>query len=680
MADGIKNDNRTKDNDTRTIEQEIKELREKIRYHEYRYYVLDSPEISDAEFDDLMRRLEKLEEEHPELITPDSPTQRVGGEPLEGFRKVEHSSPMLSLGNAFNPGELKEFAKRIYRLAGTDQVTFVVEHKIDGLSAILTYEEGRLVLGATRGNGVVGEDVTENIRTIKAVPLRLKRNVNLEIRGEVYISKKDFQRLNERRLDNGEEPFANPRNAAAGSIRQLDPKIAASRSLSLIAYDLVRYGEGNLNSHLEALELIEELGFKVNWYQKCSNIEEVIAYCEEWTEKREELPFEIDGLVIKVNDLRLREKLGYTAKSPRWAIAYKFPAQQKTTTIKDIIISVGRTGALTPTAILEPVHIAGSTVSRATLHNEDEIRRKDIKIGDQVLVQKAGDVIPEVVKVIKEKRDGTEIEFTMPDFCPVCGGEVVREEGEAVSRCSNITGCPAQKREGILHFVSREAMNIDGVGPALIDQLLNEGLIEDYADLYSLKKGDLIPLERMAEKSAENALEAIEASKNRPLHNLFFALGIRHVGAGVARVLARVFHSVDELAEAELDDLIAIDEIGPTIAESIVSFFKAEHNRKVIDKLKKAGVKVTAEEKTEDKTIKELEGKRFVFTGGLPNLSRSQAKELVLAVGGEVTSSVSKKTDFVVVGEDPGSKYDKALELGITILNEEDFLKLVNQE
>jgi len=663
-----------------SLEQEIKELREKIRYHEYRYHVLDSPEISDAEFDALMRRLEKLEKEHPELITPDSPTQRVGGEPLEGFRKVEHSSPMLSLGNAFNPGELREFANRIYRLAGTDQVTFIVEHKIDGLSAILTYEEGRLVLGATRGNGVVGEDVTENIRTIKAVPLRLKRNVNLEIRGEVYISKKDFQRLNERRLDNGEEPFANPRNAAAGSIRQLDPKIAASRSLSLIAYDLVRYGEGNLNSHLEALELIEELGFKVNWYQKCSNIEEVIAYCEEWTEKREELPFEIDGLVIKVNDLRLREKLGYTAKSPRWAIAYKFPAQQKTTTIKDIIISVGRTGALTPTAILEPVHIAGSTVSRATLHNEDEIRRKDIKIGDQVLVQKAGDVIPEVVKVIKEKRDGTEIEFTMPDFCPVCGGEVVREEGEAVSRCSNITGCPAQKREGILHFVSREAMNIDGVGPALIDQLLNEGLIEDYADLYSLKKGDLIPLERMAEKSAENALEAIEASKNRPLHNLFFALGIRHVGAGVARVLARVFHSVDELAEAELDDLIAIDEIGPTIAESIVSFFKAEHNRKVIDKLKKAGVKVTAEEKTEDKTIKELEGKRFVFTGGLPNLSRSQAKELVLAVGGEVTSSVSKKTDFVVVGEDPGSKYDKALELGITILNEEDFLKLVNQE
>lgn len=678
MADGIKNDNRTKDNDTRTIEQEIKELREKIRYHEYRYYVLDSPEISDAEFDDLMRRLEKLEEEHPEFITPDSPTQRVGGEPLEGFRKVEHSTPMLSLGNAFNPGELKEFANRIYRLAGTDQITFVVEHKIDGLSAILTYEEGRLVLGATRGNGVVGEDVTENIRTIRAVPLKLRKDVNLEVRGEVYISKKDFEHLNERRLDKGEEPFANPRNAAAGSVRQLDPQIAASRSLSLIAYDLVHYGEGNINSHLEALELLQELGFKVNWHQRCSSIEEVISYCQEWTEKREELPFEIDGLVIKVNDLGLREKLGSTAKSPRWAIAYKFPAQQKTTTIKDIIISVGRTGALTPTAILEPVHIAGSTVSRATLHNEDEIRRKDIKIGDQVLVQKAGDVIPEVVKVIKDKRDGDETEFSMPDFCPVCGGEVVREEGEAVSRCTNVTGCPAQKREGILHFVSRNAMNIDGVGPALIDQLLEKGLIEDYADLYYLKKEDLIPLERMAEKSAENALKAIEGSKNRPLHNLFFALGIRHVGAGVARVLARVYHSVDELEEANLEELTEIDEIGPIIAESIVNFFKAEHNRKVIEKLKKAGVKLAGEGQSKGKVIKELEGKKFVFTGGLVNLTRNEAKELVLSVGGDVSSSVSKKTDYVVVGEDPGSKYDKARELGVTILSEVEFLKLLN--
>ncbi|MDI3546868.1 MAG: ligase [Halanaerobiales bacterium] len=662
------------------VKERIEELRDQIRYHEYRYYVLDDPVISDSEFDELMQELVKLEEENPDLITPDSPTQRVGGEPIDSFKKVEHRIPMLSLGNAFNAGELRDFANRIYRLAGTGEIEFVVEHKIDGLSAILTYQQGRFVQGATRGNGIVGEDVTENIKTIRSVPLKLKEAVDIEVRGEVYISKENFTRINQSRLEKGEEPFANPRNAAAGSVRQLDPRVAAQRSLSLLAYSLVSYGGEEIKTHLEALELLKELGFKVNWHQKCSSIEEVIDLCEEWTGKREELPFEIDGLVIKVNDLALRDKLGSTAKSPRWAIAYKFPAQQKTTVVKDIIISVGRTGALTPTAILEPVQIAGSTVSRATLHNEDEIRRKDVRIGDHVLVQKAGEVIPEVVKVIKDKRTGAEKEFIMPGKCPVCGSEVAREEGEAVTRCTNVTSCPAQRREGILHFVSRNAMNIEGVGPALIDQLLAKELIHDYADLYFLTLEDLLPLERMAEKSAGNVIEAIKASKERPLHRVIFALGIRHVGAGVARVLTGVYHSVDELARASAEELEAINEIGPTIAESIVNFFREPHNQEVISKLKKAGVELSAAEDDQKETNQALIDKRFVFTGGLKNYTRSEAKERVLAAGGKVTSSVSKNTDYVVVGENPGSKLEKARELGITILSESEFTELLSGE
>ncbi|MFP4016852.1 MAG: NAD-dependent DNA ligase LigA, partial [Halanaerobiales bacterium] len=516
------------------IKKRINNLREEIRHHEYRYYVLNSPEISDVEFDLLMRELENLEGEYPELITPDSPTQRVGGEPLDSFEKVEHTIPMLSLSNAFNDGELREFANRVYKLAGTEDIEFLIEHKIDGLSAILKYENGLLVVGATRGNGVIGENVTENIKTIRSVPLSLSEELTAEIRGEVYISKSDFEYINNKRLDEGEEPFANPRNAAAGSIRQLDPRIAAERSLSMFAYDLVSIEGREFKTHTEAMEFLKEMGFKVNWYHQCKNIEEVIYLCNQWTEKRDDLPHEIDGLVIKVNNLALRERLGNTAKSPRWAIAFKFPAQQKTTVVKDIIISVGRTGALTPTAVLDPVHLAGSTVSRATLHNEDEIRRKDVRIGDHVLVQKAGDVIPEVVKVIKEKRDGSEEIFKMPDNCPECGAEAVRQEGEAVTRCINVTGCPAQRLEGIIHYISRNAMNIDGVGPALVEQLLQNDMIEDYADLYKLKVEDLLPLERMGKKSATNAVEAIQGSKDRPMHNLVFALGIRHVGAGVA--------------------------------------------------------------------------------------------------------------------------------------------------
>lgn len=657
------------------IKKRIEELREEIRHHEYRYYVLDSPEISDAEFDQLMTELENIEKEYPELITVDSPTQRVGGEPLEGFEKVEHTVAMLSLSNAFNEGELREFANRVYKLAGRKDIEFVIEHKIDGLSAILRYEDGQLSVGATRGNGVVGEDVSENIRTIRSVPLKFSKGINAEIRGEVYISKGDFEKINERRLDNGDEPFANPRNAAAGSIRQLDPRIAAGRSLSMLAYDLLNVDGKNLKTHTEALEFLKDLGFKTNWFHRCKDINEVIELCNEWTEKREELAYEIDGMVIKVNNLSLREELGTTAKSPRWAIAFKFPAQQKTTIIKDIIISVGRTGALTPTAILEPVQIAGSTVSRATLHNEDEIKRKDIKIGDRVLLQKAGDVIPEVIKVIKDKRDGSEELFSIPTKCPVCGADAVRQEGEAVTRCINVTECPAQRREGILHFVSRNAMNIDGVGPALIDQLLENALIKDYADLYSLKMEDLLPLERMGEKSANNAINAIKESKGKPLHNLVFALGIRHVGAGVARVLTTVYSSIDELRKSKLAELEAIEEIGPVIAESIVNFFRGEHNQQVIEKLREQGIKMSVDKEENSSTVVDaVAGKRFVFTGGLDNLTRSEAKEKVISAGGKVSSSVSKNTDFVVAGESTGSKYDKARKLGLRILDEEEFI------
>lgn len=661
----------------KAIRERVEKLREEIRYHEYRYYVLDAPEISDAEFDQLMRELEKLEAEYPELISGDSPTQRVGGEPLSAFEKIEHSVPMLSLGNAFNEGELRDFAERVYRLAGRRDLEFLVEHKLDGLTAVLRYEAGVLTLGATRGNGIVGEVVTENIRTIHSVPLKLAQPLNLEVRGEVYISKDDFQRINAERLEQGEEPFANPRNAAAGSVRQLDPRIAAARSLTMQVYDLVNVEDLELRTDTEALTLLQDLGFKVNWYQSCRNLDELVEICKEWTIKREDLPYEIDGLVIKVNDLALRQEMGATARSPRWAIAYKFPGQQKTSLVKDIVITVGRTGALTPTAILEPVHIAGSTISRATLHNEDEIRRKDIRIGDHVLVQKAGDVIPEVVKVIKEKRDGSERVFQMPDKCPVCGAEAVREEGEAVLRCSNVTGCPAQLREGILHFISRDAMNIEGVGPALVDQLLEKGLLKDYADLYALREEDLLPLERMGKKSASNVIQAIGRSKERELHNLIFALGIRHVGAGVARVLAGAYKSIKELAGASREELEAIEEIGPAIAGSIVNFFREDKNLQVVEKLRQYGVKMSTDPEEEEASLVEgIAGKRFVFTGTLNNFSRTEAREKVLAAGGKVSSSVSKNTDYLVAGEGGGSKLAKARDLGVTVLTEEEFLEL----
>lgn len=660
------------------IKKRVKELREEIRKHEYKYYVLDNPEIADYEYDQLMKQLKELEEKFPELKTEDSPTQRVGGEPRDEFKRVEHSTQVLSLDNAFGKEELKDFDDRVKRNLSTDNYEYIVEHKIDGLSAILRYEDSTLDIGATRGNGRVGEDVTHNLRTINSIPLKLRqKNIDLQVRGEVFIKKQDFRELNKKREEKEKNLFANPRNAAAGSIRQLDPRIAADRPLSFIAYDLVEFEDSQkeILSHLEALNFLKELGFNINWYQKCKNIEEVIKICEEWEEKREEIDFEIDGMVIKINRLSLREKLGSTSKNPRWAIAYKFPAQQKTTKVKNIEVTVGRTGALTPNAVLEPVFLDGSTVSRATLHNADEVERKDVRINDTVLVQKAGDVIPEVVKVIKEKRTGNEIEFEIPEKCPVCGEEVFREEDEAVTRCTNIS-CPAQRKESVLHFVSRDAMDIEGVGPSLVDQLLNNDLIEDYADLYYLKKEDLIKLERMAEKSSKNVIEAIEASKERELNRLIYALGIRHVGSNTSRILTENFHSIDNLKSADKEELVNINEIGPVMAESIVNFFKSEHNINVLKKLRDANVKMEKTESQEEKT-QHLKEKSFVFTGALERYTRKEASDLVRKYGGVVKSSVSSKTSYLVVGDNPGSKYEQAQDLDIEILDEDEFIELL---
>lgn len=661
-----------------TVNGYAEELKREINYHNHCYHVKDAPEISDLQYDQIVRKLADLETAFPEIITPDSPTQRVGGEPIAAFQKVAHRMPMLSLGNAFNAEDLRSFDQRLKRMSGRENIEYVLELKIDGLTAVLTYERGQFIRGATRGDGEVGEDVTHNLRTVKSIPLKLKKPVSIDIRGEVYMTKAGFKELNDRRQESGESLFANPRNAAAGTIRQLDPKIARERPLGYLAYDLIYLGEDDLKTHIDVLRYLDELGFKVNQRQFCSNIEEAITVTTTWMAKREDWPFEIDGLVLKVNDLALREELGNTAKSPRWAIAFKFPAQQQTTSVSDILASVGRTGAITPVAILEPVEVAGSTVSRATLHNEDELLRKDVHIGDTVVIQKAGDVIPEIVKVITENRTGRERKFQFPKVCPVCGADVIREPGEAVHRCTNNLACSAQLREGIIHFVSRNAMNIDGVGPSLISQLLDKALIKDVADLYFLKKADLIALERMGEKSTENVLKAIEESKTRSLDRLLFALGIRHVGVGAARILMQTYSSLDDLMKATSEQLVELDEIGPKIANSLVDYFSHQRNRELITKLRRGGVKMEMV-LTDEKSDSVLAGKTFVFTGGLESVTRNQAKEMVFKQGGKVTSSVSKKTDYVVVGSDPGSKAKKARELGLRILTEEEFKLLITQ-
>ena len=664
------------------ILKKIEELREKIRSHNYRYYVLDDPAVSDAEYDRLMRDLIELEEKYPRYITPSSPTQRVGIEPVLEFTTVKHIAPMLSLANAFSIEELRAFDQRIKKLIPQKKLEYVVELKIDGLAVALVYENGVFIRGATRGNGVNGEEITSNLRTIKTIPLKLfSENIppRIEVYGEVYMKKSDFKKLNKERTKREENLFANPRNAAAGSVRQLDPRITAQRHLDTFIYRATFPEGNNLNTHMEVLNYLKKIGFKVNPHIKlCQDIEEAINYCQKWIEKKEELDYEIDGMVIKVNSLRMREELGSTTRSPRWAIAYKFPAQQVTTKVQGIIVQVGRTGALTPVAILDPVRISGSVVQRATLHNEDEIRRKDIRIGDIVLIQKAGEIIPEVVKVIKEKRTGKETEFLMPTQCPICGAKVFRPEGEVASRCNSLT-CPAQIKERIRHFASRNAMDIEGLGPAIIDQLVEKGLIKDISDLYFLERDGVISLERIAEKSADNLLDAIEKSKKKSLANLIYGLGIRYVGVHTSEVITRYYPTLDKFKKASLEELIEINEIGPKIAESIILFFKEKENLAIIERLRSAGLNFGQKEEKirEEKGVQILAGKQFILTGTLKDFTRTQAKEIISKLGGRVTGSVSKKTDYVVAGEDPGSKYQKALELGVTIINEEEFKKIV---
>ncbi len=652
----------------------VAELKKEINHHNQAYYELDRPEISDAAYDRLLKELMRLEKEYPQLVTSDSPTQRVGGKPLTGFQTVHHPEPLLSLSNAFSDADLKSFHQRVSQVV-KDRVEYVVELKIDGLTVALSYEDGLLVSGATRGDGYTGEDITQNLKTIVTVPLSLPEPISsLVVRGEAFMPKKAFLKLNEEREEGGESPFANPRNAAAGSLRQLSPQVAASRQLQVFVYDVIHVTDKEINSHSQALDYLKELGFLVNRVRFVSaSIEEVIDYIEQWTKKRHQLPYEIDGMVVKVNNLDQRRVLGTTSKAPRWAIAYKFPAEEGETFIKEIIVRVGRTGVLTPTALLKPVRLAGSTVSRATLHNEDLIKEKDIMIGDTVIVHKAGDIIPEVVSVIKEKRTGKETPFVMPEKCPECGSQVVRLSDEVASRCTG-GACPAQLRETLIHFVSRDAMDIDGLGPKILTQLLESGLVHDVADLYYLFQEQLAKLDRLGEKSAQNIISAVEKSKNNSLAQLIFALGIRFVGARTGKILAQHFSSLDDLRSATEEDLKEIPEIGAKIAQSIVMYFRQEQNLHILEKLKKAGVNMTAEKAPLQGS---LMGKTFVITGTLPTLSRKEAQNLIEERGGKVSGSVSKKTDYVVVGTEAGSKYDKAVALNISILSEEQLLNML---
>ncbi|WAC07091.1 MAG: NAD-dependent DNA ligase LigA [Thermodesulfobacteriota bacterium] len=659
----------------------IQELRERINYHNYRYYVLDDPEISDQDYDRIFRELENLEKKYPHLITPDSPTQRVGAPPLESFKTVTHNLPMLSLGNAFTEEEIIEFDRRLKRfLKDETDITYVAEPKLDGLAVELVYVDGIFYVGSTRGDGMTGEDVTQNLKTIKSIPLKLitkkikKIPPRFEIRGEVYIGIKSFHELNRHQDEKDEPRFANPRNAAAGSLRQLDSSITAKRPLDIFCYGVGLVRGYSFNSQEELLKTLPHWGFKVNPHlQVCKNINDVMKYYHHIEKIREELDYEIDGIVIKVNEFALQERLGTISRSPRWALAYKFPPRQATTKVIDIRLQVGRTGAITPVAVMEPVSIAGVTVSRATLHNQDEIDKKDIRIGDTVLIQRAGDVIPEVVSVVKEKRPEKTVPFKIPSSCPVCGSKVVREEDEAVYRCLNLS-CPAQLKKTIKHFASKRAMDIDGLGDKLVDKFVDEGIIGNVTDLYSLKANDLVPLERMGEKLALNIINAIEGSKERDLDRFLYALGIRHVGEHLAMILAEHYPNLEDLMDAQEDDLIQVNEIGPEVARSIVRFFSQRGNRDLIQRLKNMGIKLSAKRKKNGGT---LQGKTIVFTGTLTQFTRSEAEKLAESLGAQISSSVSKKTDLVVVGSDPGSKYEKAKNLGISIIAEDAFKKIV---
>jgi len=686
------------------INEKIERLRAQIRHYEHKYYVEDNPEISDYEFDQLMKQLEELEEQHPELITPDSPTQRVGGEAVLGV-SVEHRVAMLSLDNTYSPEELYEFDERVKRTLPDQNVGYVAELKIDGLGVALLYENGIFVRGATRGDGRRGEDVTANLKTIRTIPLRLSdtgRNIPLlEVRGEVYMQRDKLEEVNQVRIERGKTPFANVRNAAAGSVRLLDPKLTALRPLDIFIYSL-SYAEGiNFQTHIETFDALREMGFKLNPHTKVfPDIKGVIAYCKDWIKNRDSLLYDADGIAVKVNSLEQQQELGATAKSPRWAISCKFPARQAATKIEDIVVQVGRTGVLTPVAILSSVELAGVTITHATLHNEAEIRRKDIRIGDTVLVERAGDVIPKVVKVKTELRSGfvlnefvlndgytcsrrsgihpfktetDEKEFKMPENCPACGEPVTRTEDEVAIRCTSAS-CPAQLKRRIQHFASRNAMNIDGLGPARIDQLVDRGLVKDVADLFSLTKESVTKLERMGDKSAENLITAIQNSTQNEFARLLFGLGIQYVGKNVAEILAASYPSLDKLAIATQEELEAIYGIGPKVADIIVQFFQQESNRKLIDKLHFWKEVIQPGEDVRCS----LESKTFVLTGTLSSMSRTEATKSIKTAGGRVTSSVSKKTDYIVVGESPGSKHDRAVQLGIAILNEDEFKELLN--
>jgi DNA ligase (NAD+) len=658
--------------DTTALHQELVKLREEIAYHSFRYYTKDAPEISDYEYDMLYRRLEDIEKEHPEWITEDSPTQRVGGKISSGFNKYTHDQPMLSLGDVFNDGELRDFDQRVRNDLGGAPLEYVVELKIDGLAVNLIYENGLFVRGVTRGDGRVGEDITSNVRTIRTIPLHIQStSPHMEVRGEVYMPIDSFERLNSQRIDDELEPFANPRNAAAGSLRQLDPKVTAQRRLAFFAYALGGNVGLAIHSQEELLQALHDFRFQVNGeYRKFTTIDEVIDFIHSWDDKRRELPYATDGMVVKVNSFDQQVLLGNTVKIPRWAIAYKFPPERAQTKVLGISVSLGRTGVLTPAADLEPVRLAGTVVKRATLHNEDYIKEKDIRVGDTVIIQKAGEIIPEVVKIVPELRNGTETVYSLPVTCPVCGSPVVRRDGEAASRCSN-ADCPGVLQERIAHFVSRDAMNIDGLGDAIVSQLLAHDLIKTVADIYFLKKDNLVELDGFGEKSADNLLKAIEASKSVGLARVLFALGIRFVGAKAGRILAEEFGSIEAIMAATVSELTVIDEIGPRIAESIVTYFADSHHRDLVATLQSQGIDMTAEKRQLINTT--FDGEIVVLTGKLEKMTRQEAQKAVEDRGGKVTSSVTRKTTLVVAGADPGSKYDKAQQLGVRVIDEQEF-------
>ena len=661
----------------RLARKRAEELRREILYHEKKYYVDNDPQISDAEFDGLLRELRGFEARFPELVTPESPTQRVGEKPLEGFPSVAHAMPMLSIDNCFNEDDLREFEDRLRKLLPGEQVAYTVELKIDGLGISVLYRDGKFARAVTRGDGVRGDDVTGNVKTIRTLPLAIEEKKNVEVRGEIYLPFDVFRSINRAREEEGLPLFANPRNAAAGSIRLLDPREAAARNLSVFLYSLSVDGQEE-PSQWETLQRLKALGFKINPHSRlCPTLDEVLANYGEWAEKRDSLDYDVDGIVVKVDSAAQRRALGVTAKFPRWAISYKFPARQATTRVNDIVIQVGRTGALTPVAVLEPVKLSGTTISRSTLHNEDEIRRKDVRVGDTVLLERSGDVIPRVVSVMKERRTGREKVFVWPRSCPACGSEAFRPEGEAVSRCVN-PSCPARLRESILHFAARRAMNIEGLGEALVDQLVGSGLVRSIPDLYMLTIDDLEKLERMGPKSARNLLDQIERSKDRDLAGFIFALGIRHVGERLAQILAGRFRSLEALEAAPEDELVGVDEVGPKVAESIRFFFDRPENRELVRRLRDAGLNTTVRE--EARAGGPLAGQVFVITGTLSGMSRDRAREIVESLGAEVGSSVTRRTTGLVVGAEPGSKLDKARKLGVRILGEREFLELAGRK